>query len=95
MISVSSTLGLLFSYVYDLKFLCYLKLEMFNVLMVNHFYHQEQGESIVKKINAVYLFKVFDHGVYNRPTPKSKYAFWLVDLKNGSGSIRQVDKSGS
>ncbi|EDV22282.1 Non-specific lipid-transfer protein [Trichoplax sp. H2] len=51
------------------------------------------GEAIVSKVQAVFLFKVFNHGVYNRPTAQSQYAFWVLDLKNGSGTVRQTDKS--
>ncbi|GAA6090981.1 sterol carrier protein 2 [Tachysurus ichikawai] len=41
---------------------------------------QEEGESYVKKISGVFAFKVKDG-------PDGKEALWVVDVKNGNGSV--------
>ncbi|XP_054837294.1 sterol carrier protein 2 isoform X2 [Eublepharis macularius] len=41
---------------------------------------QEEGEQFVKKIGGVFAFKVKDG-------PEGKEAIWIVDVKNGKGSV--------
>ncbi|XP_067108589.1 sterol carrier protein 2 [Osmerus mordax] len=41
---------------------------------------QEEGEGLVKKIGGVFAFKVKDG-------PEGKEALWVVDVKNGKGSV--------
>ncbi|XP_066548479.1 sterol carrier protein 2 isoform X2 [Amia ocellicauda] len=41
---------------------------------------QEEGEQFVKKIGGVFAFKVKDG-------PEGKEAMWVVDVKNGRGSV--------
>ncbi|KAM6989626.1 sterol carrier protein 2 [Tautogolabrus adspersus] len=41
---------------------------------------QEEGEQLVKKIGGVFAFKVKDG-------PEGKEATWVVDMKNGKGSV--------
>lgn len=40
----------------------------------------QEGESFVKKIGAVFAFKV-------KGGPDGKEALWVVDVKNGKGSV--------
>eukprot|EP00468_Gymnochlora_sp_CCMP2014_P000034 CAMPEP_0167741970 /NCGR_PEP_ID=MMETSP0110_2-20121227/1157_1 /TAXON_ID=629695 /ORGANISM="Gymnochlora sp., Strain CCMP2014" /LENGTH=112 /DNA_ID=CAMNT_0007626091 /DNA_START=126 /DNA_END=464 /DNA_ORIENTATION=- len=45
---------------------------------------ESQGEDVVKKIKAVFRFDITKKGKVMK--------YWLVDLKNGSGKISEVDK---
>lgn len=40
---------------------------------------RQDGEALVKKVKGVYCFKV---------KSKDKEGVWIVDLKNGSGSVK-------
>lgn len=47
---------------------------------------EAQGKDLIKKVNGVFLFKVAGEG--------GKTATWVVDAKNGNGSVR-VGKDGT
>lgn len=44
------------------------------------FHSLQEGEQLVKKIGGVFAFKVKDG-------PEGKEATWIVDVKNGKGSV--------